>query len=192
MVQRVWLCLSHMAILSLFFAMTAVAEIGDDGLHKQPWFTVTFNDVAEDIATAREDGKRLAIIFEQRGCSYCKKLHETVFSDPDVKAFIEENFMVVQYNLYGAGDVTDVDGTTTTEKGAAKRWRVLFTPTVLFMPDVVPEGGKNARDVSVASMPGAFQKGTVLHMFEWVRNKGYLKDETFQEFHARKLGGAAE
>ncbi len=173
--------------LCLSFAASAV-EMGDDGLHKQPWFTVTFNDVAEDIAAAREQGKRLAIIFEQRGCSYCKKLHETVFSDPKVSRFIADNYMVVQFNLYGAGEVTDIDGTALTEKSAAKRWRILYTPTVLFLPDEVPADAKSVADVVVATMPGAFQKGTVLHMFEWVKEKGYEKDETFQEYHARRLG----
>jgi thioredoxin-related protein len=57
----------------------AAAELGDDGLHKEPWFSVTFKDVAEDIAAARAEGKRLAIIVEQRGCIYCKEMHEKVF-----------------------------------------------------------------------------------------------------------------
>ena len=56
------------------------AKMGEDGLHKQPWFSTTFKDVKEDLETAKQDGKRLAIIIEQRGCIYCKKLHETVFS----------------------------------------------------------------------------------------------------------------
>lgn len=180
-----------------FFALLAglcmslpawTVEVGDDGLHKQPWFTVTFNDVAEDVAAARAQGKRLAIIFEQRGCSYCTKLHETVFSDPEVSDFISANYMMVQMNLYGAGEVTDLDGTALTEKGAAKRWRILYTPTVLFLPDEVPADAKTVADAVVATMPGAFQKGTVLHMFQWVREKGYEKDETFQEYHARRLG----
>ena len=35
--------------------------MGEDGLHKPSWFTTTFKDLAEDIETAREEGKRLAI-----------------------------------------------------------------------------------------------------------------------------------
>lgn len=162
-------------------------EIGEDGLHKQPWFTATFNDVAEDIGMASAQGKRLAIIFEQRGCSYCKKLHETVFSDPEVSRYISDNFVVVQMNLYGASEVTDLDGTALTEKSAAKRWRILYTPTVLFLPDQVPNDAKSVAEAVVATMPGAFQKGTVLDMFTWVREKGYEKDETFQEYHARRV-----
>lgn len=194
MIQRISCLISCLVIaFGLLVVPPAISgEVGDDGLHKQPWFTVTFNDIAEDIETARNEGKRLAIIFEQRGCSYCKTLHEKVFSDPEVSAFIRENFMVVQMNLYGAGEVTDLDGKALNEKTAARRWRILYTPTVLFLPDEVPAEAESVRDVVVATMPGAFQKGTVLHMFQWVSEKGYQKEASFQEYHARKLGGSAE
>ncbi len=171
----------------LLFPLSALsAEVGDDGLHKQEWFSTTFKDIAEDIQTATEEGKRLAIIFEQRGCIYCKKLHEEVLSDPKVRDYIKDNFVVVQYNLYGDEEVTDLDGETLSEKKAARKWRLLYTPTVLFMPDKVPEGA-DAGKAAVSTMPGAFGKGTTLDMFQWVREKGYEGEESFQRYHARKL-----
>src|SRR3546814_8295975 len=81
------------------------ATLGDDGLHKEEWFSITFRDIAEDIATAAEEGKRLAIIIEQRGCIYCKKVHEEILSDPQVRDYIEANYKKVQYNLYGDVEV---------------------------------------------------------------------------------------
>ena len=45
---------------------------------------ITFRDIAEDIAAAKDEGKRLAIIFEQRGCIYCAKMHEVILADPEV------------------------------------------------------------------------------------------------------------
>ena len=175
------------AALSLSPALAA--EIGEDGLHKQPWMPVTFKDMAEDLETARDEGKRLAIIFEQRGCIYCKKLHEEVFSDPEVADYIQANFMVVQMNLFGDEEVTDFDGESLPEKEMAKRWGVIFTPTILFMPDTLPEGG-TAGEASVNTMPGAFGKYTTLHMFQWVAEKGYDSGEHFQKYHARKLEAA--
>ena len=46
------------------------AELGDDGLHKTPWMRDTFKDLSEDLAEANAEGKRLMLIFEQRGCIY--------------------------------------------------------------------------------------------------------------------------
>ncbi|RAI00072.1 thioredoxin [Acuticoccus sediminis] len=164
-----------------------VAPLGDDGLHKEEWFALTFKDLAEDIETARDSGKRLVLVFEQRGCIYCKKVHEDLLTDAEIRSFIEENFMVVQYNMFGAEEVTDLDGETLTEKSAARKWGLVFTPTFLFMPEEVPEGEVSARDAAVATMPGAFGKHTFLNMFRWVHDKGYEGDELFQTYHARKL-----
>ena len=173
-------------VLSLAALPAAGAEIGEDGLHKQDWFTITFRDISEDIATAQEQGKRLAMIFEQRGCIYCKEVHEQVLTDPQVRDFIKDNFMVVQYNLYGDEEVVDSDGEELTEKTAARKWGLLFTPTILFMPES-PVDGQDARRLAVAAMPGAFRKGTFLDMFNWVREKGYGGDEGFQQYHARRI-----
>ena len=174
------------ALLATFVAGSAMAEVGEDGLHKKDWFSITFKDVAEDIEDARDQGKRVAMIFEQRGCIYCRQLHEGPFSDPDVVEFIKENFIVVQYNLFGDEEVTDFDGTALPEKEMAKRWGVVFTPTILFMPDEVPEEG-TAAEHAVARMPGAFKKWTTLNMFGWVYEKGYETDEHFQKYHARRF-----
>jgi thioredoxin-related protein len=62
--------------LAAFSIQAWSAEVGEDGLHKQDWFALTFRDVAEDIEAARDEGKRLVMIFEQRGCIYCAKMHE--------------------------------------------------------------------------------------------------------------------
>ena len=175
--------------LAALTANAALAEVGDDGLHTQPFIETTFNDVREDMATAAENGKRLVIFFEQRGCIYCKKMHEEVFVDPEIRDFIVANYMVVQFNLHGDEEVTDLDGTVLSEKDMAKRWGILFTPTLLFLPEEAPEGVTTPQ-AAVASMPGAFGRWTTLHLMQWVQEHGYDGDEDFQRYHARKLKDA--
>ncbi len=180
--------LKHLVLaveLSAALTTTALAAtLGDDGLHKQPWFTVSFKDVAEDIETAADEGKRLAIIFEQRGCIYCAQMHEKILSDPEVADFIQEHFMVVQYNMFGDEEVIDLDGEVLSEKTAARKWGYVFTPTIVFLPEGAP-ADSTASEAAVATMPGAFGKWTFLNMFRWVQEKGYEGEEHFQKYHAR-------
>jgi len=184
-------------LAGLMFAFAVVASplsaatMGEDGLHKQDWFTITFKDIAEDIETAKEDGKRLALVFEQRGCIYCAKMHEKVLSDPEVSDYIKENFMVVQYNMFGDEEVIDLDGSELSEKSAARKWGFVFTPTVVFLPEDVPED-KTVAEAAVATMPGSFGKWTFLNMFKWVNEKGYESDEHFQKYHARIINQLRE
>ena len=167
---------------------TAAATVGDDGLHIQPWIRDTFKDLQEDLDEANAEGKRLAIFFEQRGCIYCTKMHESVYPDPELSYYIEENFFVIQLNLHGDLEVVDFDGDTLTEKQIARKWGILFTPSVIFLPEEVEEG-KTAIQSAVAMMPGAFGRGTTLDMFTWVNEKRYAidSDEDFQRYHARRI-----
>lgn len=75
--------LSALAVLTLSLAGPAAnaaterlpaAEVGEDGLHVQPWFHDSFLDLNEDLAEAHASGKRLVVFWEQRGCPYCKRL----------------------------------------------------------------------------------------------------------------------
>jgi len=174
------------AAMAFLASPAAAAGLGDDGLHKEDWFAMTFRDIAEDIQSARDEGKRLAIVFEQRGCIYCAKMHEVLLADPEVADYIKANYMVVQYNMFGDEEVTDLDGEKLTEKTAARKWGFLFTPTIVFLPDEVPKG-KSVVQAAVSIMPGAFGKSTFLDMFQWVREKGYEGEEHFQKYHARRI-----
>ena len=178
------------AVLSAVLLAVPVwaAELGDDGLHKTDWMRDTFKDLREDLDEANAEGKRLVLFFEQRGCIYCTKMHTDVFPDPDITKMIEDNYFVVQLNLHGDIEVVDFDGETLPEKDMARKWGILFTPTIMFIDEEVPEG-KTAPQAAVATMPGAFAVGTTLDMFTWVAEKRYLLDngEDFQRYHARRI-----
>ena len=164
------------------------AELGDDGLHKTAWMRDTFKDLREDLDEANAEGKRLVLFFEQRGCIYCTKMHEEVFPREDITQMIEDNYFVVQLNLHGDVEVTDFDGETLSEKDMARKWGILFTPTLMFIDEEVAEG-QSAPQAAVAQMPGAFGPGTTLDMFTWVAEKRYTLDngEDFQRYHARRI-----
>ena len=175
-----------MIAAALMVTSASAVQLGDDGLHKTDWMRETFKDLTEDLAEANAEGKRLMVMVEQRGCIYCTKMHEEVFPDPAIEAYIEENYFVIQMNVFGDVEVTDFDGETLSEKEMAAKWGVLFTPTIMFFPEEV-DGEMTAKDAAVVTMPGAFGKLTTLNMLTWVVDHGYESDENFQKYHARKL-----
>jgi len=162
------------------------AEMGDDGLHKAPWMHDTFKDLREDLAEANAEGKRLMLLVEQRGCIYCRKMHEEVFVQPEIEKLLTDEYFVIQINMFGDVEVTDLDGTVMSEKDMVRRWGLLFTPTMIFLPEEAGEGA-TATQSAVATMPGAFGKSTTLDLLTWVRDKGYDGDEPFQKYHARMI-----
>ena len=70
-------------------------ELNDDGLYVQPWFVDPFRDVREDMDEAASAGRQLAILFEQKGCPYCREIHRVNLRISEVVDYIKENFYVV-------------------------------------------------------------------------------------------------
>ena len=173
------------AALALSLAAPALAEVavGDDGLHKPDWLNETFLDLGEDLAEANAQGKRMMIIVEQLGCIYCTKMHEEIFPKPAIDEIIRESFFVVQINMYGDLEVTDFDGTVMTEKDMVRKWNLIFTPTMMFLPEEADDT-KSALQNAVAVMPGAFERNTTLAMFTWIRDKAYESEPNFQRYFA--------
>ena len=176
-------------VLTMMLAVPVGAvELGDDGLYKAVWLRDTFKDLPEDFAEAESEGKRLMLLIEQRGCVYCKEMHEVTFEDPRVKAMLEDVFFPVQINLGGDTELVDLDGEALTEKSAVRKWNLLFTPTMIFLP-VGMDPDKSVAAQAVAVVPGAFGPGTVLDMMTWVKEERYLdqSEEDFQRYHARMI-----
>ncbi|WP_299444123.1 thioredoxin family protein [uncultured Rhodospira sp.] len=162
--------------------------LGDDGLYHHDFFMQSFLDLQEDLAETHAADKRLVIIFEQRGCIYCKKVNVEILGDPAIYEYVKGNFNVLQLNLFGEREVTDFDGETMPEKQLARRWGVIFTPTLLFMPeDPADAEGMTGKEAAVFNMHGAFGKHTFLSAFEWVKQKGYEGDTHFQKYVAERL-----
>lgn len=178
--------LAAFALLAATALPALAVELGDDGLHKPDWLRDTFKDLREDLAEANAEGKRLLVIVEQRGCIYCTRMHEEIFPLPEIDALIRDNYFVVQMNLFGDVEVTDFDGEVLPEKDMAVKWGVVFTPTMIFLPEEVAEG-RTAAQAAVATMPGAFGKGTTAALLTWVKDHGYDSGQHFQKYLAERV-----
>jgi len=148
--------------------------VGDDGLYTQPWFNHTsFLDIGDDAKEAASGGKRLAILFEQKGCPYCREMHRVNLAIPEISDYIKANFNVTQLNLWGDREVTDADGEAMSEKKFGRKHRVMYTPTIMF----VDEKGKE-----VFRMPGYFKPFHFKHIFIYVKEEAYLTEPNFQRW----------
>lgn len=173
------LCLTAAAGLAGRSASAATVEppvISEDGLYTQSWFLQSFLDLAEDLGEAAAEGKRFAIIWEQKGCPYCRETHLVNFADPEIQTFVRENFNVLQLDLFGSREVTDFDGEAMEERRLARKYGIAFTPTVQFFPDdPAALEGKRSKDREVARMPGYLRPPHFLSMFKYVEARAYEK-----------------
>ena len=154
----------------------AEAVLGDDGLYRQPWFLESFLELADDLAGANEKKKRFAIMWELRGCPYCKQTHLVNFAKPEIENFIKDRFEVLQLNIIGSREVTDFDGEKLSEKRMAEKYGVRYTPTFQFFSDnVTGLARKKPREREVARAQGYLEPRDFLAMFRFVAERAYEK-----------------
>ncbi len=163
--------------------------LAEDGLYHQSWFQLSFLNLREDFAEAKASGKRFAVVFEQRGCPYCAKMHTEVLAQRYINDYVRENFTILQLDLWGAREVTDFDGTVLPERALAERWGVIFTPTVVFFKDDLTglEGKWGRQLEAIERLPLSYGRDTFYDLFVWVRLKLYERDRNFQRFHIARI-----
>lgn len=157
---------------------------GEDGLYHEPWFLQSFLDLREDLESAAASGKRLVIMWELRGCPYCRETHLVNFADAGIASYIRDNFEVLQLNLIGSRKVTDFDKQELSEKDLAQKYGIRFTPTFQFFPPQaagIEAKEPMAREVTRA--PGYLKPQHFLAMFRFVRERAYERG-SFREFLA--------
>ncbi|MEE8500416.1 MAG: thioredoxin family protein [Kiloniellales bacterium] len=156
--------------------------LGEDGMYHQPWFVNSFLDLKDDLAEAAEAGKRFVVMWEQRGCPYCRETHIVNFARPEINQYVRENFAVLQLDLFGSREVTDFDGEALEERALARKWGIVFTPTIMFFAESVDQvEGKSGAQAEVTRMPGYFKPFHFITMFEYVKESAYERQH-FQKF----------
>jgi len=171
-----------LAALAVLRASAEAPILTDDGLYKEPWFLESFLDLADDLEAARKQGKRFVIMWELRGCPYCKETHFVNFAQPRIADYVKQNFEVLQLNIIGSRKVTDFDGNELSEKELAAKYGVRFTPTFQFFGEVaatlktLPPAKRE-----VARAPGYMLPDDFLAMFRYVREKAY-ESKSFRDY----------
>lgn len=99
------------------------------------WFKESFLDLADDVDEAREENRRVLIMFHQDGCPYCNALVERNLAQKDIEEKMRASFDVIALNMWGDRDVALVDGKRYTEKTFAAALRVQYTPTLVFLDE---------------------------------------------------------
>ncbi|MBV9239837.1 MAG: thioredoxin, partial [Xanthobacteraceae bacterium] len=109
MYTRRTLLLGTGAMLAAGTGARAEPIMTDEGYYREPWFIESFLDLRDDVAAARERGKHFALIWELRGCPYCRETHLVNFARPDIAAFVSNKFDMLELNILGSRKVTDFD-----------------------------------------------------------------------------------
>ena len=160
----------------------ATALMTEDGIYREDWFLDSFLELADDLEDTAAKGKRLAVMWELRGCPYCRETHLVNFAQSDIETYIRARFEIVELNIVGSHYVTDFDGKKLREKELAAKYGVHYTPTIQFFPDhVAAFAGKSPHQREVHRIQGYLAPKDFIRMFAYVAEHAYERG-TLRDF----------
>lgn len=171
-------------IISLVLAFTSVQLFAKEGkvvgvkmsVHPD-WFKESFLDIGEDVMEASDEGKHVMLFMHLNGCPYCYKMVEENIKNAPYTDFIKENFDVIALNIRGDREVALNEEVSLTEKELAQRFKVMYTPTIVFLS---PDNKVVARTNGYRSVPD-FKL-----VLNYVQEKAYEKQRLTQYVNDKK------
>jgi thioredoxin-related protein len=170
------------ALLSLVLLMSVTAVVAGDEATLDPrefFFSQSFGDLPEELATARQQGKQgLLLFFEAEGCPYCLAMLKRVLNQKQVQDWYQQHFVSVAIDIHGDVEIKDFDGIALPSKMFSEHRKVFMTPVISFI---------NLEGIEVYRHLGAVKSAEeFLMMGEYIVGEHYF-DTEFKDF-AKKQG----
>ncbi len=194
MVSRRAILAGSAGAASLYVAGPAQAQpkLSDDGLYHEPWFLESLLELSDDLDAAATQGKRFAVMWELRGCPFCRDTHVINFAKPEIVEFVKARFDILQLNIIGAREVVDFDGEKLPEKRLAEKYGVRSTPTFQFFAE--RSAGLAARkpiEREAVRAQGYLVPDEFLAMFRFVAERGYERESLSDHLRANGRSSSA-
>ncbi len=97
------------------------------------FFNETWGDFREELANAKEQGKKgILIFFEMDECPFCHYMKNNVLNQPEVQEYYRKHFLNFTVDIEGDVEMVNLKGKTTKQKDFAfKEFRVRATPVIM-------------------------------------------------------------
>jgi len=160
-----------------------VPTLDEAGLYVQNWLSDSTLDIRQDLEIAHREGKRLAIFWEQKDCTYCSSMHEINLRIPRIVRKITENFRVIRLNIWGERNIIDLDGKVSSEQEFARNNNIFLTPSIQFPVEYGDQAETGSLIESEAfRFEGYFKPFHFYFLFHYVVSKGYASEPNFQRW----------
>jgi len=163
-------------IFSCFFSVSWASDVKDPYKY---FFNETWGDLPEELAKAKEEGKKgLFIFFEMDECPFCHYMKNNVLNQPDVQSFYRKNFLNFVIDIESDVEIVNIKGKTVKQKDFAKKNRVRATPVMAYYN---LDGKMIYRHTGKTSGVDEF-----MWLGEYITNEVYKKKIRFSHFKRQK------
>lgn len=144
------------------------------------WFKDSELVLNEEFQQAKKNNKGIIFYFGQEDCPYCDALINLTLQRTDIRRYIEKNFTVLAFDIWGELIVTTRDNERITERAFAEEHNMHLTPALIFY---------NAKGDELLRLRGYYPPYTLRAALDFVSQqntskynfKAYLAHQTIKD-----------
>jgi len=140
------------------------------------WFKESNFVLSEEFQQAKKNNKGIIFYFGQEECPYCDALINLTLQRTDIRRYIEKNFTVLAFDIWGDLIVTTRDNQRITERAFAEEKKMHLTPALIFY---------NPAGEEVLRLRGYYPPYTLRAALDFVSHQSNNKDE-FKSYLSHK------
>ncbi len=169
--------------------LTAIIACGDKqgdyvpGSELKAGETIRWYSLTEGLDTARKNNKGIFIFFYTDWCVYCKKMDRDVFSDADVIAFMNKNFINIRVNADKDSSSVTIMGRPMTVSQIMNANGVEGYPGLVFW---------DKKQQPITTIPGYIEKKIFMPVVKYMASECYLKKIPLQDYVDGKVSCGTE
>ena len=171
-------------MMSILVTSVALAKAPETRNPREYFFTLTFGDLPEEMALARDAGKLGRLRFcEAEDCPYCHHMLNKVFNQVNIQDWYQERFVSIAIDIHGDVEMQDFAGVTLPSKVFSDQQGVFLTPVMSFF-DL--DGKEIYRHLGMIGTPQEF-----LLLGTYVKD-GHYEDIRYDDFAKTRGVGISE
>ena len=153
-------------------------KLSDDGLYHEPWFLESLLELADDLDAAAAQSKRFAIMWELRGCPFCRETHRDQFRQAgDRRASSRRGSRSFSSTSSARARSSISTARSCRKSGSREKYGVRSTPTFQFFPErSAGLAARKPREREVARAQGYLVPAEFLAMFRFVAERAYERE----------------
>ncbi len=125
-----------------------------------------------DLSPAAAQHENRVLLFEQKRCADCDRLHDKILKDPATRKLMQR-FEVIQLDMWSDSPITNANGELTTASALARSLGVTFAPSMVFF---------DSQGREIMRVEAFLRRFHLQSVFDYVLTRSYPSEPSFQRY----------
>lgn len=170
--NNIFICVTIMIVIITNFSFVGIANNSYEDNENQNREILRWLSYDQALTKSKIENIPTLVYFYSDSCSWCRKLEEETFNNPEVAETMNKKFAIVKINSTSSKSIIMKDKEITEKQLSQEVYKVNANPTIWFL---------SSKEERIAPLPGYAPAEDFINVLNYIKGEHY-KNYTFPEY----------